>query len=459
VLVIAALTFGLKNRVDKHRKVVRFALPIWLYVSVTGVIVYLMLYRPFIGVAHADPRPELITGHDHIYTVTEPGGLPVAGPEVAPITLEVCIIPGGPPAASATAAVARKVQLRNADVRLMLHLYAGWGASQTVGELLLEAASQGRMWQLFDVLMQSPNPAVTRGDIDRLVSEAHLDPVAVAEALETHRHRVALETLYRSSRAAQLAPGQIFVNRRPAPGGGNEVRLADAVAAARREADALLARGVPLAHLYEELGAIAEPGFSPDPIARRLPRRRMRVALDDTPTRGAPGAAIDVVLFGDLSSSMTRDAVRTLLTLERQFEGQVRIHHKTCVKTANASDITSYAAELGFAAQEEGRFFELVDALAAITPLGAGARGSAGTLADAAHAAGIDLARFDADRARGRYRVRLERAVAECRALGVPYAPSVIIGGYAIAGASPDVLERTLRIELDRGVVSRLQDR
>jgi uncharacterized membrane protein YozB (DUF420 family) len=28
-----------------HRKVVRFAFPIWLYVSVTGVIVYLMLYH------------------------------------------------------------------------------------------------------------------------------------------------------------------------------------------------------------------------------------------------------------------------------------------------------------------------------------------------------------------------------------------------------------------------------
>ena len=44
-LVIAAIIQGLKNNREAHRKIVRFAWPIWLYVSVTGVIVYLMLYQ------------------------------------------------------------------------------------------------------------------------------------------------------------------------------------------------------------------------------------------------------------------------------------------------------------------------------------------------------------------------------------------------------------------------------
>lgn len=44
-LVIAAIIQGLKNNRAAHRKIVRFAWPIWLYVSVTGVIVYLMLYQ------------------------------------------------------------------------------------------------------------------------------------------------------------------------------------------------------------------------------------------------------------------------------------------------------------------------------------------------------------------------------------------------------------------------------
>ncbi|WP_315852987.1 DUF420 domain-containing protein [Candidatus Laterigemmans baculatus] len=45
VLAIWAAVLGFKDRRAAHRRVVRFAFPIWLYVSVTGVIVYFMLYQ------------------------------------------------------------------------------------------------------------------------------------------------------------------------------------------------------------------------------------------------------------------------------------------------------------------------------------------------------------------------------------------------------------------------------
>ena len=44
-LAIVTLTRGLKGRYPKHRAVARWTFPIWLYVSVTGVLVYLMLYQ------------------------------------------------------------------------------------------------------------------------------------------------------------------------------------------------------------------------------------------------------------------------------------------------------------------------------------------------------------------------------------------------------------------------------
>ena len=44
-LAVVSLARGLGGRYEKHRRVARWTLPIWLYVSVTGVIVYLMLYR------------------------------------------------------------------------------------------------------------------------------------------------------------------------------------------------------------------------------------------------------------------------------------------------------------------------------------------------------------------------------------------------------------------------------
>lgn len=43
--VIVTLRRGLKGRYDSHRRLARLVFPIWLYVSVTGVIVYILLYH------------------------------------------------------------------------------------------------------------------------------------------------------------------------------------------------------------------------------------------------------------------------------------------------------------------------------------------------------------------------------------------------------------------------------
>ena len=46
-LVIVTLVPVFQRRWDKHRRLGRWTMPIWLYVSVTGVLVYLMLYKWF----------------------------------------------------------------------------------------------------------------------------------------------------------------------------------------------------------------------------------------------------------------------------------------------------------------------------------------------------------------------------------------------------------------------------
>lgn len=42
-LVLISFYFGLTNQVKRHRKITRWSFPIWLYVAVTGVVVYLMI--------------------------------------------------------------------------------------------------------------------------------------------------------------------------------------------------------------------------------------------------------------------------------------------------------------------------------------------------------------------------------------------------------------------------------
>lgn len=46
-LVITTLVFALREKFDRHQRIARWTYPIWLYVSITGVLVYLMLYQVY----------------------------------------------------------------------------------------------------------------------------------------------------------------------------------------------------------------------------------------------------------------------------------------------------------------------------------------------------------------------------------------------------------------------------
>lgn len=45
-MVLVTLRRGLKGQFGRHRTLARWTFPIWMYVSVTGVLVYVLLYRP-----------------------------------------------------------------------------------------------------------------------------------------------------------------------------------------------------------------------------------------------------------------------------------------------------------------------------------------------------------------------------------------------------------------------------
>ena len=46
-LVISTLVFAAKGRFESHKKIARWTWPIWMYVSVTGVVIYFLLYQIF----------------------------------------------------------------------------------------------------------------------------------------------------------------------------------------------------------------------------------------------------------------------------------------------------------------------------------------------------------------------------------------------------------------------------
>ncbi len=46
-LIFIALNHALRGRFEAHKRITRWAWPMWMYVSITGVLVYLILYRIF----------------------------------------------------------------------------------------------------------------------------------------------------------------------------------------------------------------------------------------------------------------------------------------------------------------------------------------------------------------------------------------------------------------------------
>ena len=46
-LIIAAVTQAIRGRFESHKKITRWTWPLWMYVSVTGVVIYLLLYQVF----------------------------------------------------------------------------------------------------------------------------------------------------------------------------------------------------------------------------------------------------------------------------------------------------------------------------------------------------------------------------------------------------------------------------
>lgn len=48
-LIVATITFAVRGNLPRHRRFAKITLPMWLFVSTTGVIIYLMLYHLFPG--------------------------------------------------------------------------------------------------------------------------------------------------------------------------------------------------------------------------------------------------------------------------------------------------------------------------------------------------------------------------------------------------------------------------
>jgi protein-disulfide isomerase len=404
-----------------------------------------------------DNGAALDTGGSHEVVWTPPSLVPVRGPRFAPVTLDA-FVSLGHPASYASAEVARRAVEREPSVRAVLHLYAYGVPAEQAMEALVEAAEQGRFFELFDRIVQSRQTFAGPADLAQLGRDAGLDGPRLDEALASHRHHAAVERIQRESRNSGHHPSELLINgRRVSPWSGDET-IVRSIAEARARAEELLADGVPLSQLYDRIVELDEEvPFVSDPLARGT-HKRLTVELAGAPARGPATAPITVVVWANFACMQCAEVAAALKRLDKAHPGALRLAWKHFPSPYRQA-IGQTAAEYAAAAHAQGRFWPLYDVAMAshLVP----ARVSRSELDRLGAQVLLDMGKLHSEIDSGRARGAVEHDAEEARRLGVPTAGSIAINGIPIAAgaATYDVLEKVVAAELDAGVLERLRRR
>jgi len=169
--------------------------------------------------------------------------------------------------------------------------------------------------------------------------------------------------------------------------------------------------------------------------------------------RGPLGAPVQLVVFESLQCPHCERFAATLSRLDREFGDRLLVVFKhyplsTRCNDRLTADLQPDACELAWAAvaaQRQSRFWQFQDALFASV---AGA--NAGSIEDAARGAGLEPARFEADRRSPEVRARVAEDIALGNQLKLPGTPAAYLDGRLVHTGSPELLEILIRHELER---------
>ena len=182
------------------------------------------------------------------------------------------------------------------------------------------------------------------------------------------------------------------------------------------------------------------------------PQSTLPVSPSD-PHRGPLGAPVQLVVFESLQCPHCMRFAPTLARLEREFGDRLVVvfKHYPLSSRCNARldvDLQPGACEIAWAAEaahRQSRFWQFHDAM-----LATGTRVTAGSIEQAAHGAGLDPARFEADRRSPEVRERVAQDIELGNQLRLPGTPAAFLDGRLVRTASAELLEILIRHELER---------
>lgn len=309
---------------------------------------------------------------------------------------------------------------------------------------------------------------ITVGDVDREWQAT--DPgsyLALMRQLYDHRRRVAdamatSDLLAREAAARSLTPEALLAEEVPK----RVIAMPDTALTALYESLGDRTRGAALEKMKPSLRAWLERKTEPElakmafieelvktstrrDIVLAAPLVRVETSALD-PVLGAPSAAVELVVFGDLQSPDYARLAQVFARVLGTYGTRVRLMFKLLPAFGAQS---ASAAEAGACAHAQGRFWAFHDAAARPATL------DARRLRAIPAEVGLDQAAFDRCLAAGTYRGRPALATAEAARYGITATPSLLVNGRLAPPPPPflpaaEYLSRLIEEELQRQVTA-----
>jgi len=177
-----------------------------------------------------------------------------------------------------------------------------------------------------------------------------------------------------------------------------------------------------------------------------------RLTFDNTgaPVSGSEKAPVTIVEFSDFQCPFCRGFAPTLKLIEKNYRDKVRIVYRQAPITS-IHPFAFKAAEASLCAQEQGKFWELHDAMFADQ-----SKLAVADLKKRARELGMDGKKFDSCLDTGRTTERVQNDMAEGVRIGVKGTPAAFVNGVELKGGavSYDVVAEAIQKELARGTAT-----
>ena len=165
------------------------------------------------------------------------------------------------------------------------------------------------------------------------------------------------------------------------------------------------------------------------PLEERI-KNAIKVPINNAPVKGSPNAPVTLVIFSDFQCPFCKRVLPTLGQIEKEYSGKVKMAFRNNPLPFHPNAMP--AAKAAMAANEQGKFWQMHDALFANQQ----DLSEAGIL-KAAKEAGLDMTKFQKDWKSNKYDAQIQADIDFAKQNGASGTPSFFINGVAVRGAQP----------------------